>query len=142
MREKFQQRKTLAPAAEIGQKGAAGTPSQNQAKSTNMNASFSAMNSSLQQRWKAAQSKQTGATRESTGAAADGAQQFANTMVAGGTTSSNRFQTEVARPNAANALSSSNSNAAAGGAEAGASNQDLTKRLAELKGKLAALKKN
>ena len=67
-------------------------------------------------------------------------------MVAGSAAAatSNRFSTEVVQPSAANAqaLSNSNSNAAAGGVEAGASNQDLTKRLAELKGKLAALKKN
>ena len=64
-------------------------------------------------------------------------------MVAGATATSNRFSTEVAQPTAANALSTSNTNrTSGGGAEAGASNQDLTKRLAELKGKLAALKKN
>ena len=63
-------------------------------------------------------------------------------MVAGAPATSNRFSTEVVQPNAANALTSSNSNRGTSGAEAGASNQDLTKRLAELKGKLAALKKN
>ena len=61
-------------------------------------------------------------------------------MVAGGAAQSNRFSTEVVQPTAA--LSTSNTNRGAAGAESGASNQDLTKRLAELKGKLAALKKN
>ena len=68
---------------------------------------------------------------ESTGAAGAGANAapgFANTMVAGATATSNRFSTEVAKPNAAN-LSNSNSNAAGASGEAGASNQDLTKRL-------------
>ena len=62
MREKFQQRKTLAPATKVGQgsrnsisaSSNSMTPNQTQGKASNMNASFSAMNSSLQQRWKAA----------------------------------------------------------------------------------------
>lgn len=116
------------------------TPNQNTGKGGGMNASFSAMNNSLQQRWKAAQTKTGTTARESTGSAQAAPAQFANTMVAG---QSNRFSTEVVQPSAANALSNSNSNAAAAGGESGgASNQDLTKRLAELKGKLAALKKN
>ena len=56
MREKFQQRKTLGPATEVGQgsrnsisaaQSNSMTPNQTQGKASNMNASFSAMNSSL-----------------------------------------------------------------------------------------------
>lgn len=50
-----------------------------------------------------------------------------------------RFSTEVT---ATQALSTSNNAGAAAAGESGASNQDLNKRLLELKGKLAALKKN
>ena len=51
-----------------------------------------------------------------------------------------RFSTEVGP--ATQALSTSNNAGAAAAGESGASNQDLNKRLLELKGKLAALKKN
>ena len=50
-----------------------------------------------------------------------------------------RFSTEVGP--ATQALSTSNNAGAAAAGESGASNQDLNKRLLELKGKLAALKK-
>ena len=96
------------------------------------------MNSSLQQRWKAAQTKTTPAAGEPANAGAH----LSNTMAAGPV--ANRFSTEV-QPAAQgqHPLSTSGVNrmSIGGGAEAGASNQDLNKRLLELKGKLAALKK-
>ena len=52
MREKFQQRKTLTAAEPSKAQAAPGGGSGTAAKQ-NFNASFSAMNSSLQQKWKA-----------------------------------------------------------------------------------------
>ena len=102
------------------------------AANRNMNASFSALNSSLQQRWKAAQSKAA-----PTGEGQAQGAQLSNTMAPAGS----RFRTEVT-PAGQQPLSSSGANATGGQGQAGASNEDLTRRLQELKGKLAALKKD
>ena len=85
-----------------------------------MSTSFSAMNSSLQQRWKQAretQPKGPAAGRESVGALGAGGG-LSNTMAAGG--ASGRFKTEVGA-GAQGLTSSSNAEAATAG-QPGASN--------------------
>ena len=80
MREKFQQRKQLggSSAADLSKTQAAGSGSgQNTGTSAsgkqNLSTSFSAMNSSLQQRWRQAQAtKTTGTARDSMGAPSGG----------------------------------------------------------------------
>lgn len=110
MREKFQQRKTLGgptPTAS-GQKSQSmsGTNQQSANSSKNFNQSFSAVNSSLQQKWQVAQNKQGTARDTSSGAA--GAQQMSSTLVPA-SPGQNRFSTEVQKQ-ASNALSTSSSN--------------------------------
>ena len=92
------------------------------------------MNSSLQQRWKAVQSNKGGTAR-------DGEAQPQPGQAAAGqqATTANRFSTEVTPPSNTNLTSSGTGQAA--GAEGGASNQELNKRLTDLRAKLANLRK-
>ena len=122
MREKFQQRKTLTaaePSKTQSAASAAGGGGTGTNTKQNFNASFSAMNSSLQQKWKAVQSKQ-GNTRETVAAAGGAGPGLSNTMAPGAGQS--RFSTEVGAPTQALSTSNNAGAAAAGQGESGASN--------------------